>query len=456
MTTVPVIKLCHYLQECYIGFTGSTGDVSFILLQLIQLQHLKILHFSIHRPSKSTDEMSVFKLEEQIGINTTLHELVVTLRFGFNNAIGVIKGVTRNKSIKTFSLTHDLHMLDHDEINSPVYVKTIEHLLKANNTLQALKLDIPDTYIPSLNIVEVNTPLTALKIEGSHQLISILPQHIKGLHCLILNPDHYIDDKIVNICQLYPLPLLFQCNPYLQQLELTLDTTESVIELFTILQSNATLKALRVKMEKANIFERMGPSLQKMVTLNKTIEYLEIDFYDCLSTFPIIPSTYLSFLTTGLSYNTNLQELSVPIPLSDTNFEQITTLFNVISCKNKLTQLKVNFTLDQLCVSSDCSYEEIEQTPLFYEQGLPLITNMLQSHITMRFLSIKCSYNLLSQSSQIEITQHFWQTVFFHPTLQYIKIRRLSILMDTLKSQQKTLIDIHKQKPPKPLPIIEF
>ena len=94
-------------------------------------------------------------------------------------------------------------------------------------------------------------------------------------------------------------------------------------------------------------------------------------------------------------------------------------------------------------------------TPLFYEQGLHLITNMLESHITMRLLSIKCSDNS-SQSNQIEITQHFWQTVFFPPTLQYIKIRQSSILEDTLKSQQKTLNDIHKQKPPKPLPIIEF
>ena len=70
--------------------------------------------------------------------------------------------------------------------------------------------------------------------------------------------------------------------------------------------------------------------------------------------------TCLSFLTTGLSHNTSLKELSVPFPLSDINYEQITTLFNVISHKNKLTELKVNFILDQLCVSTYCSYKEIK------------------------------------------------------------------------------------------------
>ena len=464
MTTVPVIKFYHYLQECYIEFRQSTCDASFILLQLIQLQHLKILHFSIDfnntssKHDRHTDEISVFKLEEQLCINTTLHELVVTISDSSNNTIvkGVIKGVTRNKSIKTFSLTHDL--FPHYNRNSSVYVETIEHLLEDNNTLQALKLDIPDNYIPSLDIVEVNTPLTALKIEGSHQLISILPQHIKGLHCLILNPDH-IDDKIV--CQLYPLPLLFQCHPNLQQLQLSLDTAESAIELFTILQSNTTVKALRVKIWNNSIYDNMGPSLQDMLTLNQTIEYFEIDHDDDYTTNTTIPSTYLSFLTTGLSHNTSLQELSVPIPLSDTNYEQITTLFDVISHKNKLTELKVIFILDQSCVSSPCKHEERQQimTSLFNKHGLHLITNMLESHITMRFFSIKCSdisYHFFSQSNQIEeLTQHFWQTVFLHPTLQYIDIEQLSFLKDTLQSQKKTLIDIHKQQQPlKPLPII--
>ena len=69
-------------------------------------------------------------------------------------------------------------------------------------------------------------PLDALEI--GDKLTSILLQCIKGLHSLLLHD------------VLYPLSLLFQCHPNLQQLELLLDTAESVIELFSILQSNSS------------------------------------------------------------------------------------------------------------------------------------------------------------------------------------------------------------------------
>ena len=91
----------------------------------------------------------------------------------------------------------------------------------------------------------------------------------------------------------------------------------------------------------------------------------------------------------GLRHNTSLQQLSVSIPLN----EEIRTFINVISQKNNLTELKVNFKPDQSY--SNCSDEEKKQimTPLFYEQGLPAVTNMLQSHTTIRLLRIECDYN---------------------------------------------------------------
>ena len=73
---------------------------------------------------------------------------------------------------------------------------------------------------------------------------------------LCLSPEFYFSNP------------LFQCHPNLQQLQLSLDTAESVIELFTILQSNTTVKALRVKIEKV---DTMGSSLEDMLTLNQKI-----------------------------------------------------------------------------------------------------------------------------------------------------------------------------------------
>ena len=143
--------------------------------------------------------------------------------------------------------------------------------------------------ILSLDLVKVNTPLTALEIRKQ---ILLLPQHIKGLNCVILHQPH-------------PLPLLFQCHPNNpQELELSLNTAENVFELFTIIH-NTTCKALRVKIDKDNIFKNIGSSLQDILAQNKKIEYLEILTYYCewnsinptssCPWFHAIPSTYLSF-----------------------------------------------------------------------------------------------------------------------------------------------------------------
>ena len=118
-------------------------------------------------------------------------------------------------------------------------------------------------------------------------------------------------------------------------------------------------------MEKENndIIDSMCTSLQNMLTLNKTIEYLEIEWnYDDSNT---IYSTYLSLLTTGLSHNTSLQELSIFIPVSHTNNEQIRTFFNVISQKNHLTELKLGFRLYQ-----SLQFDNEKYASLFYEQVL--------------------------------------------------------------------------------------
>ena len=457
-------SFAHNLHECYITLHPYTPqdlpDIAKILLDLVKQQTLKVLHFNTVYWIRNLEgylqiDKTIFsKLEESLYINSTVKELVLDVDTHVSNELplsdiadivnSVIKGVTKNKSIQTFSLKWEGDFVRKKRERNE---ETLKHLLRDNHTLQALKLRLPAQFISSLAIVEVNIPLTALEIEGSHQLTSILTQHIRGLHCLILHDP----------C---PQTLLFKCHPNLQQLQLSLDTTESMVELFTILKSNTTLMTLRVELKNKDMFDTVGPSLQDMLILNRTVKYLEILISDFINS---IPNTYLSFLTTGLSQNISLQELSVPIPLSNTNYDQITSFFNVITNMEILTEIKVNFILDQSYASSGCSYKERKQimTPLFYEQGLCLITKVLVSHTTVRFLHIQCENvnKELSQPNWIELTQHFWQTVFLHPTLQYIGIKSLfaiSILKDTLKSQEKISIGNHKEKKlPKPLPIID-
>ena len=441
-------SLLYNIQECYCVLYKGQYVPCLVLLQFLNLPQLKILHLRMGRPTIPTVDNTYYtdkytELEKCIEMNSTLQEMKIDYE-GRNEItstiISVIRGLTRNKTITSLTIVVDAP--------PPLPDGVIEQLLKDNNTLQTLSLDIPyELLSSSLNIVEVNTPLTALEIgrgrwRSSKLMTSSLLPHIKGLHCLIL---HYP----------YPPHLLFLSHPSLHTLTLPLDTAESAIELFTILQTNTTLKALSVEIKEERVYtSSMGTSLQDMLTQNQTLKYLGINDYD----IPI-PSSFLSFLTTGLRHNTSLQQLSVSIPLN----EEIRTFINFIFQKNNLTELKVNFKPDQSY--SNCSWEEKKQimTRLFYEQVLPAVTNMLQSHTTIRLLRIECSYinKESSQPNWIELVQHLYETIFIHPSLEYIEIKAgyptPPLLKDTLKDQKKTaLIDRHrKEQPQKPLPIVD-
>uniref|UniRef100_A0A1X7U2S8 Uncharacterized protein n=1 Tax=Amphimedon queenslandica TaxID=400682 RepID=A0A1X7U2S8_AMPQE len=244
----------------------------------LNLPQLKILNLIMDFPTIPTADNTYTdkctELEKCIEMNSTLQEMEIEYisKFRMNEIvitiISVIRGVTRNKTIT--SLRIHVNFLVLVPPSPPLPDGVIEQLLKDNNTLQALSLNIHDKLLPSsLNIVEVNTPLTALEIGGrrwgsSKLMTSSLLPHIKGLHCLILHDP-------------YPPHLLFLSHPSLHTLTLPLDTAESAIELFTILQTNTTLKALSVEIKEERVYtSSMGTSLQDMLTQNQTLKYLEI------------------------------------------------------------------------------------------------------------------------------------------------------------------------------------
>ena len=439
-------SLIYNIKEFYCGMWPAQSSC---IPYLFRLPKLKILHL---RLGNIDDKLTDFnELEKCIEMNSSIEEM----KFDYNATpvfTSVIRGVTRNNTITSLTLVK--HMGDPPP--PPLPDGVIEQLLKDNNTLQALSIHVNDELLPSslsIQEEEIHTPLKALEIRGwwgrrSHELMTSLLPHIKGLHCLILHDPH-------------PPHLLFLSHPTLHTLSLLLDTAESAIELFTILQTNTTLKALGVRIEKEGVYtsSAVGTSLQDMLTQNQTLKYLQINNKQFPYSIPI-PSSFLSFLTTGLICNTSLQQLMVPIPLPIN--EEIRTFINVISQKNNLTELQVSFRLDQSY--SNCSYEEKKQitTSLYYEQVLLAVTNMLQSHTTIRILGIYC-WEYLNKSSQpnwIELVQHLYETIIIHPSLEYIKISTgypipHSLLAYTLKDQKKTLIERHrKEQPHRPIPTV--
>ena len=398
------LSFFHNIQQCYIAYQQ---DLLYkLLLSLLQQHQLKILHLYTDQSSSTTGQYS--ELTKCLEMNCTLQELVIDGYMPIDTANDIVNGVANNKSISSFTLTRTLY-------STKLLDETIQRLLKNTHTLQTLDIH---NQLSSLNIVEVNTPLTAMGLNILH-----FP-HIKGLQYL-------------KLYQCHQPHLIFHSYPNLQQLDISLDTAESVNELFTIVQSNTTLKALRVKIKNKDIYSSVGNSLRDMLTLNQTIQCLEIDAY----AIDYISSTYLSYLTTGLSYNNSLQELSVLIPLSHTNNQQLQTYFNVISQKYNLTELKIYFTLDQSYSNINNQEKERIMISLYYhEQGLPLVNNMLKSHTSIRLLNIECYYIKydLFKSQWINSITHLFQTIFLHPSLKYIGIQRTQLLQDTFKVLKET------------------
>ena len=188
MTMNPLMKLLmlsHNLQEYYISTQLSMlehlSDVVKLLVQLMKQPLLKSLHFHfIYYPHKyhiQLEEISCLlsELEGTLQTNSMLQELDIDIG-DTPTDIGylvnsLIKGVTKNKTIQSFSFSwYDFIWNREVKLNLPEHVildKTIEHSLRDNNTLQALYLDISDCLIQSLNVVEFNTPLNALGIGWS-------------------------------------------------------------------------------------------------------------------------------------------------------------------------------------------------------------------------------------------------------------------------------------------------
>uniref|UniRef100_A0A1X7T6T3 Uncharacterized protein n=1 Tax=Amphimedon queenslandica TaxID=400682 RepID=A0A1X7T6T3_AMPQE len=342
-------SLLYNIQECYCELLCGQYVPCLVLLQFLNLPQLKILHLRMDYSTIPTIDIiccteKCTELEKCIEINSTLEEMKIDFdKQDKISIVSVIKGVTRNKTIKSLTLKHSASLPG----------GLIEQFLKDNDTLQALSVDFLYQFLPSSNI-EVNTPLNALEIRHLCDTSSLL-QHIKGLDCLIL----YVPEVP------YPPNAIFLSHPSLHTLTLPLHTAESAIELFTILQTNTTLKALRVTMYRFDCTNSVGKSLQEMLTKNQSLKLFEIT--------DLLTSSFLSSLTKGISHNTSLQQLHVSIQFID-----IAEFFDVISQKNNLTEFELDVFLTE------------RHYTLLYDKVLPAITNMLQSHTAIRLLRIHC------------------------------------------------------------------
>ena len=439
--------ICN-IQECYCQIKHGNFDSHFLLLQLFKHPQLKIIHVTMYRsnakrlPEKDSDE-----LVKCVEMNSKLLEVKIC-GFYFQTT-SIIKGMIKNKKITSLAINFASDIYGPDipsmSIDTSILSSSIEQLLSKNKILRAVSLFIPKELPLSLNIMNVKTPLIALEMGQNDALMLLLLEHIKNLQCLVL--------QNLVLSQSY-LPRLFHFHPNLQALTIPLLSDKVAIELFTILQTNTTLNALKVDIISATVISSgMCNSLQIMLSNNRTLQYLVIDtkMYQRFK----VPDFLLPHLTAGLQCNNTLNQLSVPILLTTDNALQ--TFITVISEKKKLVDIKLDFEIRQSYPSCD----------LFYKQALLTIINLLQSHTTVRMIRTRYESESDDTSQDIpweEIVQRFYEAIFLHNSIEYIDFSNLVRESGMPKLMQKAILDqrlafidrCKKERPSRPPPKVNF
>ena len=430
--------LCN-IQELYCDLKGLSLDFNrkFVLLEVLKLPHLKILYFNEWETYGETDDCS--ELEKCLETKLTLKELqYVALPRDFPKGkkpivSSIIRGVTKNKIMTSFSLV----------VRYTDFMADIRALLKHNKTLKAFTL-IVNPYLEPMEIkfTEVRTPLTSLRLElrvgGEKQTKSIL-QHIRGLKCLILEPYSY------------PLQLILDSHPGLQQLALHLNSGAIAITLFTHLITNTTIRALKFQIHKLLLLNPIvSTRLKAMLEKNATLQCFEVEvnglFLFCEPKFDMpIDSLigFMSLMANGLKCNTGIQQLRTPIAMSPHENDAQTFLCDIFHMKH-LKELQLN-----IYPTAGLNSKEV----LFYEHALPAFTKMLQlKKKPIRSLSIQFDILRSQISSEWKKTlEQFNEAIFFHPTLEYVEVISGSFTIGhILKEQQEALIAKHKEKQPIP------
>ena len=438
-------SLCQYLQESYINvdnYNPIPSDsvmipVSFAIMftQFFKLPHLSILHVHINTfYEERIDNELLLEMEKVLSTNHSIKEFLIKLSLlEFNSLINsLLTGVERNDTIQFFSLSSDC-----------THIKSlqIEELLKNNQTLQAVELNIPiKGILPSLCIIPANESLTALNISNDtvHDIITYpvkktdtlsLGRNITNLKCLSLYKP------------LIPFIVYLDSNPFLQHLDIVLEREESLDELFNVLSSNRTIIALRINCEDIGLFhEEVGKSLQLMLSSNKSLQCLEIQSQASNCTL------LMKYLTTGLRGNNTLQELNIDIKLSEN-----INLKEFFEATDNLKSLTVIFYKGGI--------SEQVLTSFYHEEIIPHVTSMLKRNEDMTFLKVIYWGHIHSEVTYKEVwipmIQQFCETVLLHPSLRYVSTEKSSIMIDILNDMKKTLTTQRKEKKLGLHPIVE-
>ena len=440
------------LTECYISTrTNTLEDLpKFVnlLKSLLNLKNLEVIQFSATWAESArnyypkTIGESAFQDLEGLFKSSSLNELLIQILVNCEVSVelftydlillvnSIISGTAISTSMKSFSL-YLIDKSSHKKGEYPLISnKAISNLLNDSQTLKNLSFHFPDRLLRSFEISKVKASLASLKIaQEPRQLKKCLPGVVKDLHCLIRH-------GVVSNDEIMQLNFI---HPNLQVLAVTLDNKDSAGMLFTCLQTNITLKALRVRFHKDVLsFQDVCNAFEAMLCHNQTINCLEIDH----TLFKTVSSIYLTHLIRGLQHNSGIQQLRTPIPLP---MRDLNTLF---VDKKDITHLHLELkrSVDKVEVKGD----------IFIDHTIPLLKDLIERNSGLH--TLKLSGSAIEErpkyrNSENPIVQSFWQTVLRQPTLKFLIMKPTSLLKYNLllvKGTQETVLS------PAVCPIIDW
>ena len=441
------------LRECYItARTNELEDLSKfvnLLKSLLKLKNLKVIQFAatwvepVHGYYSKTIGESAFQDIQDLLKSSSLNEMLIQTIVNYKESSelftsdficlvnSIISGIAKSTTMKSFSL-YLLDKSSHKKGEHPVISnEAITSLLNDSQSLQHLSLQFPDRYLKSLEISEVKAPLTSLKVTREPgQLKKCLPHIVKKLHCLIRQ-------GVINNDEIMQLNAM---HPNLQVLAVTVDNKDSAGTLFTCLQTNRNLKALRVKFHEDTFsFPDVCKAFEVMLCHNQTMECLEIDH----SQFKTMSSTYQTHLVRGLQHNSRIQQLRTPIPLP------MTDLNTIFIGKKDITQLHLDLKRSSDKVKGD----------IFLDHTIPLLKDLIEKHNKLYIL--KMSGSAIEErpkyrNSENPIVKSFWQTVLLQPTLKFLIIKPTSFLKYNLRLVKQELEKQEVVLPPSVCPVIDW
>ena len=438
-------SLCR-VQECYINILYPSDDIRphFMFIQLFQLPQLSILHVNIKlrfdEPEEHIDYAALLEMEKVMYTNHNIKELSIDL-CGMSNWNTLIKslltGVKHNDTILFFSLSsvpvHEGRLFEvsfDKSLHNPL--SQIQDLLESNQTLQAVKLNIPLKGTHPSHVIQVSKSLTALNISNIaiHDIVTCPVKNTETLSPGLENGGRNINN--LKSLSLYkpqiPLSNFFNSNPFLQHLDITTKEEKLCDELFTFLCNNTTITALRIRCE-AELFmnEKTGESLQLMLSSNQMLQSLEI----------IGQCRNMKYVSSGLRGNNTLQELAIEF---DGSLGEI---------------LDASSNLKVLAVSTSREYES--------EYVTSLVSDMFKRNEKIQFLKVSFHDDFDTTPKRVDeyvtiMIKVFWETVLLHPSLRYINVfsRNLFYIKWILNDIKETLLTQRKQKKLGPPPIVNM